>query len=570
MSETSIGRVLRQCRSAFTSVAIFSFFVNLLMLTGPIFMLQLYERVLPSQSIPTLVVLAAIVAFLYVMQAILDIIRTRLLARIGHRFDAELGPIGFNRHVQGKLRGAAVQGNPLKDLDQLRSFFSSQGPIAICDIPWLPLYIAVIYIIHPILGSIALGGAVIFVGLTVVTDRLSRGEVKRTAQIQQTRGDLADAGRRNAEVLSGMGMVNGFRRRWLEAGSTFREQSLRSADIIGTSSSISKVFRLFLQSALLAIGAYLAVLQEISPAAMIVASIIAARALQPVEIMVGNWRNILQTQQALQRLRSSLPDDPTQVRLKLPAPYQSLELQKVAVAPPNARQPIVQGVSFRLEAGNALGLIGPSGSGKSSLVRGMVGAWPIVAGQVRLDDAPTEQWDPELLGPHIGYVPQDIELFDGTIGENISRFDETATPDDILAAAELAGIHELILNLPDGYNLRLGESGNVLSAGQRQRVALARAVYKTPFLVILDEPNSNLDHDGEQALSKAIMALRERGSIVIVISHRRSILDAVDHLAVMQAGRMASFGPKDERLAALVPRSQKEPAVLNAPKEGNG
>ncbi|WP_205647818.1 type I secretion system permease/ATPase [Acuticoccus yangtzensis] len=554
MSGTSLqSRILKAARSALIGVALFSCLVNLLMLTGPIYMLQIYDRVLASGSVPTLVALSAIVVILYVFMAILDLVRQRILIRVGHTIDDEVGYTAFSTYVDApmKLGPMGEQAQPIRDVDQLRQFFSSNGMTALFDVPWMPIYLAVVFLIHPALGLLATAGALILLAIAIITDRTARSAVAQSNTAGLRRSRFAEATRRNAEVVRGMGMLDGLGSVWRSVNRAFLRANGRAAEIVSTSSVITKVFRLGLQSAVLGLGAYLAVHQYITPGAMIAASIIMSRALQPVESAVGNWRQFLSARQSYRRLSATVEAVEDIERMALPAPTKTLAAETITVIAPGSQTPIVRDVAFRLDAGQALGIIGKSGSGKSTLARAVVGVWPVVRGAVTLDGAPINQYPAGALGAHIGYLPQDVELFPGTVADNIARFDPDFAPDDVVDAARQAGVHELILSLPQGYNTMIGEAGAALSGGQRQRVGLARALYKNPFLVVLDEPNSNLDAEGDEALRTAILAVRERGGIAIVIAHRPSAVASCGHLMMLADGRVKDFGTRDEVLSRV-------------------
>lgn len=558
-----VAAVMRSCRGALTGVAAVSGVTNLLMLTGPLFMLQIYDRVLASRSVPTLVVLAGLAAGLYIFLGLLEVIRSRVLVRVGRRFEEGLGGPAFDAALTLPLRTARAQAasQPLRDLDRLRQFMSGPGPVAICDLPWLPAYLAIIFVFHPLLGWLAAAGAAVLVAATVANEAILRAPTARLARLSGTRAALAEAGRRNAEALRAMGMTGAYAARWRRTNETYLAEQQRVGDVAGGFAGTTKAFRLALQSAVLALGAWLAIRQEITPGVMIAASILVARALAPIEQAIGQWRGFLEFRQSRRRLQDTLERigaaAPATV---LPRPCARLEIAGLAVAPPGATAALVEGVRFDLRAGQGLAIIGPSGSGKSTLARALVGIWPPARGAIRLDGAEIEQWAPEALGPAIGYLPQGVELFEGTAAENIARFDPQARPEAIIDAARRAGAHDLVLSLPEGYDTPIGEGGAALSAGQRQRLALARALYGSPFLIVLDEPNASLDSEGEQALARAVLAAREAGSIVILVAHRPSALACVDQVLVMAGGRQAAFGPRDEVLRKTTMRAVPETA----------
>ncbi len=548
---SQVAAALAATRVAFSSVALLSGVSNVLMLTGPLFMLQIYDRVLASRSVPTLIALSVLVFVLYLFLGILEVVRARLLARIGMSLEDRLGPSTFGAvlDLPLKLPKSYNLSQPLRDLDQIRQFMSGLGPVAICDLPWLPIYLAILFLFDPVLGWLATAGAAILVVLAVTSELAMRAPLGEVSGLQARRSRLAEAGRLNADVLRAMGMAANYGARWQEANDRYVAAQRGVSDTTGGFSAATKVFRLALQSAVLAAGAWLAIKQVITPGVMIAASILTSRALSPIEQAIGQWRGFLTARQSRSRLEAlleKLSDD--KELLPLPAPEKMLVVSGLAVTAPGNTDPLVQNVAFRLSAGQGLGIIGPSGSGKSTLARALVGIWPPMRGAIRLDGAELDQWAPEALGPHVGYLPQDVALFDGTVAENISRFAADADPNTIIKAAQMAAVAEMILSLPDGYNTNVGTNGVALSAGQRQRIGLARALYGDPFLIVLDEPNANLDSDGEAALAKALSAARETGAIVVVITHRRNVLASVDTVLVLGNGRQVAFGPRDEVL----------------------
>jgi PrtD family type I secretion system ABC transporter len=553
-----VRAAIRRSSAAIFGVAAFSGVINILALTGSFYMLQVYDRVLTSRSIPTLVGLTVLMTGLYAANGLLDFVRVRVMSRVGVRIDNELRENAFAAVQKVSLRsrksGDGLQ--PIRDLDQIRSFLSGLGPTALFDLPWIPLYLAVVYLLHPWLGAFSLGGAILLILLTALTELRSAGPTRDAAQSSGQRIALGEAARRNAEVIKAMGLGVSMQKRWEQLNTRHMELQLKASDAVGGIGTISKVLRMLLQSGMLGLGAYLVIEGELSGGAIIASSIVMSRALAPIETSIAHWRGFVGARQAHRRLVDlfrMMGDDSEKV-LELPAPRINLIVENLTVVPPGGDRPVLQGVSFGLAAGDGLGVIGPSGSGKSSLVRAIVGAWAPVpnGGTIRLDGASLDQWSPELLGRHIGYLPQGIELFEGTIAQNISRFDEAATDAAIVEAAKIAGVHDMIVHLPGGYQAQVGEAGMLLSAGQRQRVALARALYGDPFFVVLDEPNSNLDQVGEAALTEAIMSVRKRCGIVIVVAHRPSALVSVDKVLGMFSGRVQVFGPKEEALRKLL------------------
>lgn len=549
---SELADALRRCRGAFIGIGVFTALINVLMLTGPLFMLQVYDRVLPSRSMPTLVGLAILMAVLYAIQGLLDGIRGRVLQRIGLSIDALLSARVFDAilRLPLRMRGSGDGLQPMRDLDQIRSFMGSGGPSAFFDLPWIPLYVFVCFLFHPLIGYAAIAGALIIVAISLSAEFLSRGPSRTSAMLVGPRNAELEAGRRNAEAVAAMGMGPRLRARWQATNAEYLESQQQASDRSNGLGSLARSMRMVVQSLVLGLGAYLVIYGEASAGVIIASSILVSRALAPVEFAVAHWKGFAATRLGWHRLNSLLAALPAQAAsLELPKPAKTLAVIGACAMPPGSTRMVVQDVAFALKAGDALGIIGPSGSGKSSLARLIIGAWHPVCGKVRLDGAALEQWSPERLGEHIGYLPQDVELFDGSVVDNIARFESDPDSEKVIHAAKAAGVHDLILGLPEGYETRLGEGGSALSAGQRQRVALARALYGEPFLVVLDEPNSNLDAPGEEALTNAIVGVRRRGGIVVVIAHRPSAIAAVDQVLAMANGRQVAFGPKDEVLS---------------------
>jgi PrtD family type I secretion system ABC transporter len=563
-----LAATLRACRGAIVGLAGASALINILYLSGSIYMLEIYDRVLTSRSIPTLVGLTVLVVVLFAFQGTLDLLRGRVLVRIGRSLGESLGERVYA--MIGRLALLTRTGGdglqPVRDLDQVRAFLSSGGPVALLDLPWMPFYIFICFLFHFWIGVTALIGALLIVSFTLLTELLTREPQKIVTDLSGQRQALAETSRRNAEALQAMGMGPRMAARWGELNEKFLVTYQRTSDISSGFGSLAKVMRMLLQSAVLGVGAYLVIIQEATAGIIIAGSILAARALTPVDLAIANWRGFVAFRQSWRRLSellARLPADKDQ--MELPRPAAGIAIENVSIAPPGVNRLVVQDVSFRLEKGNGLGIIGPSASGKSCLARILVGVWPAVRGTVRFDGAAIEQWSPATLGPHLGYLPQNVELLSGTVAQNIARFEAAPNADDVIAAAKAAGVHEMILRLPNGYDTEIGESGAALSAGQGQRVALARALYRDPFLVVLDEPNSNLDGEGEEALTRAILGVRARGGIVIVIAHRPSALAGVDLLMEMRQGRATIPEPKEEFVKK---RQRPMPAPMAMPMAG--
>lgn len=537
------------------ATALISGIINVLSLTSPLFMLQVYDRVLASGSVPTLVGLAVLAAAMFTVQCALEIIRARVLLRVGELFDNRLSGRVHDAVVRlpllSRLPGDGLQ--PLRDMDNIRGFLSGQGPTAFFDLPWTPLYLAICFLFHFWIGMTALIGALVLVAVTLMTNGLSRKSVRETVGHNMRRNALLDGSRRNAEVVQAMGMGSRVAERWRVANSNYLAANRVAGDISNGFGSVSRTLRVMLQSAILGVGAYLVIGQEATGGVMIASSIMMGRALAPVDLIIANWKPFLMARQSWSRLRELLARvPPASQHTVLPTPSRELRAENVTIVPPGQKMPTVAGLNFVVEAGGALGIIGASGSGKSTLVRALVNAWAPSFGKVRIDGASLDQWDPELLGHHIGYLPQGVELFDGTIGENIARFEDDPNSNAVVEAATAAGAHALILRFEKGYETPIGEGGSSLSAGQRQRIGLARALYRQPFLVVLDEPNANLDAEGEAAVVNAIAAVRARGGIAVVVAHRPSAIGAVDHVLVMDGGRQQMFGLRDDVLSKVL------------------
>ena len=555
----------------FVSVAVFSGVINVLALSGSFYMLQVYDRVLPSQSIGTLVGLTVLMVALYVINGMLEYFRARIMSRIGTRVDKNLTPRVFQavQILPLRSRGGGDGMQPIRDLDSVRSFMSGMGPTALFDLPWMPVYLTFVYFLHPTLAIVATCGALVLILLTIMTEYRSSKPIKAASASGGQRLALAEMARRNAEVTYAMGISPHIQQRYEVLNDEYLSQQLKASDAAGGIGNITKVIRMILQSAVLGLGAYLVVKQELSGGSIIAGSITVSRALAPIETAIAHWKGFVSARLAAKRLADLLTaaEEMTQDKVDLPAPKRTLQVEALVVAPPGTPEPILKGVAFALERGDALGVIGPSGSGKSTLARALVGVWRPVnpAGAVRIDGASLNQWASEKLGRHIGYMPQDVELFDGNIAENIARFDPNATSEAVVAAAKAAGSHELIVRMAHGYQTRIGEAGRSLSGGERQRVALARAMYNDPFLVILDEPNASLDAAGDAALTEAILSVRKRGGIAVVIAHRPSALAAVNKVLVLANGQTRAFGPKDEVLRNILQTVPPGTAAL----EGN-
>ena len=570
---SELAVALGACRRAFIAIALFSGMSNILMLAGALFMLEVYDRVLPSRSVPTLVALLILVVGLYSAQGFIDTIRSRILVRIGNSLDEAMSMRVYNAVVRLPLKlGNRGEGSqPIRDLDTVRGFLSGIGPVALFDLPWMPVYLIICFVFHPYIGLTALLGALILITITVFTEMTTRRPTRTTTQFAVARSALLEASRRNAEAIIAMGMVGRIANRWNDLNVKYIASSQRASDIAGGLGAISKVLRLMLQSAILAVGAWLVINQQSTAGIIIAGSILGARALAPVDLAIANWRGFVAARQSWERLSRLLAHLPPETApMPLQPPQRTLVVQAAAVTVPGTQKVICQDINFTLTGGKALGVIGPTASGKSSLARMLVGVWSPVRGTVRLDGASIDQWDPEALGQHVGYLPQDVELFPGNVAQNIARFEDPPHPEAVLAAARAAGVHDMIVNLPEGYETSIGEHGTALSAGQAQRIGLARALYRDPFLVVLDEPNSNLDAEGDEALTQAILGVRARGGITVVVAHRPSAISGVDYILIMAKGRQQQFGPKEEILNRVIPPPAAPRALKVVPEKQGG
>jgi PrtD family type I secretion system ABC transporter len=566
MLSTNLNAGLRELRAArgensklFLVVALFSVFSNLLMLTSPLYMLQVYDRVLGSRSVETLVGLTVLVVFLYIIMGILENARSRVMARVGARFQSRLD----HRVFEAVMRKAAVRpdettASGLRDLEAVQKFISSPAFTAFFDLPWTPIFFFAIFAFHPLLGWMAIAGGVILVGVTLLNQRLTREPLLRAAGGTLRADGMGDQIRSEAEMVQALGMREAAFTRWQKLRADALEQHITSTDVGGTFSSITKTFRLFLQSAMLGLGAWIVLRGEMTPGAMIAGSILMGRALAPVEMLVGQWAMVQRAQKGwntLAQLLSEVPPEPQ--RTPLPKPAAKLDVQNLTLVAPGEQQAALRMVSFTVEPGQAVGVIGPSGAGKSSLARALTGVWRPAGGKIRLDGATLDQYDPTVLGQLIGYLPQRVQLFDGTIAENIARLDPQMDPAAVVDAAKKAAAHDMILKLPEGYDTRVSANGGRLSGGQMQRIGLARAMYGNPQILVLDEPNSNLDNEGSQALNAAIRAMKTEGRSVLIMAHRPAAIQECDTLLMLDNGTRAAFGSKEDVLRQVVKNSQQ-------------
>ncbi|WP_336485517.1 type I secretion system permease/ATPase [Methylobacterium nigriterrae] len=560
---------IKATRPVFVTAIVFSFFINLLMFVSPLYMLQIYDRVLGSRNETTLVGITVIAAFALVVYALLEMLRSRLLVRGGILFDEKIASPIFGAVHRGNLRnpegGHAVA---LRDVDAVREFLTGSGLLAFCDAPWTPIFLLACFILHPWFGWMAIIGGLVIFALTILNEVVTKRELAAAGQASNAAGQYAQATFRNGEVLQAMGMLGALRSLWGHRHREVLALQAVASDRAGLIVASTKFVRMFLQTLILGVGAYLAIHREISPGSMIAASIIIGRALAPVELLVANWKGFTAVRASYGRLVRLIElAGPEPERMNLPRPKGQIDAENLVVTAPGKQQAIVRGVSFRLAPGTIVGVVGPSAAGKSSLARAVTGVWPIIGGSLRIDGSDLSHWDPQALGRHIGYLPQDVELFAGTVAQNIARFEEIDEA-AVIAVAQKAGCHELIQSLPDGYNTQIGIGGQALSGGQRQRIALARAMYGNPSFIVLDEPNASLDAAGEEALMQAVQELKRMGTTIMIVTHKVNILTAVDAVLVMNSGTVQAYGPREEILGRVAgPRvvPTPAPAVAGAP-----
>ncbi len=564
--QKELARVLTSFKRTFRTVGVFSAVINLLMLTPALYMLQLYDSVLTSRNEMTLLMLTLIMLGAYVFMGALEFVRSFILIRIGAQFDMKLNRRVYTAAFEQNLRQInSNAGQALQDLTNLRQFLTGNALFAFFDTPWFPVYLSVIFLFDVWLGVLALFGTVVLVLLAYINEKISRELLAEANSVAVASTTLASNNLRNAEVIEAMGMLPNLQARWYTLHSRFLSLQAQASEKSGAVTAISKSASVMLQSLILGLGALLVLDDSISPGMMIAGSILFGKAIAPVQLLISVWRQFGSTRSAYERLSGLLEENPVrEAGMALPKPAGKVSVENVMAGPPGSKIATIKGLSFTIAPGEVLGIIGPSGSGKSTLARLLVGVWPAMTGKVRLDGADVYQWNKDELGPYIGYLPQDIELFSGTISENIARFGKIDA-DQVILAARRAGVHEMILTMPKGYDTVLGEGGGGLSGGQKQRIGLARAMYGDPSLIVLDEPNSNLDDAGEQALLAAILDLRKRGKTIVVITHRTRILSATTNLLLLHEGITKLFGPTDQVMAALARQQQGEEAKPVSP-----
>ncbi len=559
LPENNLQAALRVCKSSFISVGFFSLFVNALMLVPTFFMIQVSGRVVPSSSVSTLVMLTLILTVLMLTLGSLEWVRSRIMVRISNRLDALLSHdvyrASFRRALDSGGMDASAQS--LNYLTSLRQFLSGNGLFAFFDAPWLPIYVAVMFMFHPLYGWVTVGCAIVLICLAVLNQRFT-GKALVEANKENVAASLHTTKTlRNAEVIESMGMLRTLMSRWAKRQRKVLRLQSYASDKSGIITSVSKTFRQWTQSMMLALGAYLVITHEITPGLLMAGSLLLGRALSPIDQMIGSWKGFVGARVQYNRLNETLEKLSAEAeRMKLPAPQGHIQVENLIVTPPGAKTPVIRNISFVAPAGTVVGIVGPSAAGKSTLVRALMGVWAPQHGVVRLDGADISAWDKHELGPHVGYLPQDIELFEGSISENIARF-EAIDAEKTVHAAKVAGVHEMILMLPDGYDTVIGSDGINLSGGQRQRIGLARALYGNPRLIVLDEPNSNLDDVGERALGVALQKIKETGATVFIVSHRPNILARLDRVMVLSAGTISLYGAREQVIAELAAQQAK-------------
>ncbi|WP_323615055.1 type I secretion system permease/ATPase [Pseudomonas putida] len=558
-SENNLQTALKACRSSFLSVGFFSFFVNTLTLVPTFFMIQVSGRVVPSSSSSTLIMLTLIMTVLLATLGSLEWVRSRIMVRISNRLDVLLSRDVYRASFKRALNsgGGDATAQSLNDLTSLRQFFTGPGVFAFFDAPWFPIYTTIMFLFHPWFGCMTLACGAVLTALAVVNHRVTSQALASANKENVTSNLITTKTLRNAEVIESMGMLDTLMNRWAKRQRKVLMLQSQASDKGGAVSSLSKIFRLWSQSIMLAIGAYLVINHEINPGLLMAGSLLLGRALSPIDQMIGSWKGVVAAKVQYDRLNKVMDDlNKEPERMPLPAPEGHIQVENLIVAPPGAKAPVLRSISFVAPAGSVVGIVGPSAAGKSTLVRALMGIWPPQHGVVRLDGADISTWDKQALGPYVGYLPQDIELFEGSISENIARFDKV-DPEKVVQAAQMAGVHEMILMLPDGYDTVIGKDGVNLSGGQRQRIGLARAVYGNPRLIVLDEPNSNLDDVGERALGVALQKLKETGATVFIVSHRPNILTRLDRILVMAGGTISMYGERDRVIAELAAQQAK-------------
>ncbi len=553
--DSELKETLKKSKDSFYYAGFVSMFINILMLVPSLYMLQLYDRVLASRSEYTLLMLTIITVALFAMLGSLEIVRSRILVRVGNKIDAELSGRIFNAmfELANKYPGRASS-QAMNDLTQIRQFMTGTPLFAFFDAPWMPIYIGILFIFDVYFGIFAIFASIVILSLTLINDKKTKEELENSNKVYQNSMNFINHSLRNAEVIEAMGMHENVRKRWFAKYAEFLNRQSKASDEAGLWANISKTLRMLFQSLILGLGGWLVIEGHLTPGMMIAGSIIMGRALAPLDLLTNTWKQFINAKQSYFRLEALLNDFPkTKAPTPLPAPKGNISVENLIVLPPNSQIPSLKGITMSISAGELVAVIGPSAAGKSTLARTILGVWQPHSGKVRIDSAELSHYNKTELGKYIGYLPQDIELFEGTVSENIARYNDP-DPEKVVAAAQIAGVHDMILHLPKGYDTPIGAGGATLSGGQRQRIGLARALYDFPKIVVLDEPNSNLDDIGEQALVNAILYLKQKGTTVILITHRPAILNITDKIALLVDGTLKMYGPSADVIAALTPQ----------------
>jgi len=569
--ESKLESILKDTRKWFFYAGLFSLFINILMLVPSFYMLQVYDRVMQSRSLETLLLLTLLVALLFATMGILQILRSKILVRISNRIDMELNGTVYDAIFElARLQPGRITAQPISDLTKLRQFMSGAGVFAFFDTPWFPIYLFVMYMFSPSLAAFTILAAIVIFAFTIINERGTKKGLEKANSLFNQSSSFLNKNIQNAEVIHALGMHSAIKKRWYQKHIGFLKTQSEASDIAGKWANISKTTRQFFQSLTYGIGAYLAIKGEISPGTIIAGAVLMGRALAPLDLLTGSWKGFVEARGAYGRLNELLKEfHEKEESMELPPPKGDLNIERIVVVPPLSKTPVIKGISMEIPRGHIVGLVGPSGSGKSTFARAMLGVWPLMSGTVRLDGADIHKWDSQKLGPYLGYLPQDIELFEGTIAENIARFGEVDSK-KVVEAAQIAGVHEMILKFPKGYDTKIGPGGIGLSGGQRQRVGLARAIYKNPIFVVLDEPNSNLDREGEIALANTIKYLKTQGTTVVIITHKTEILLSTDLIAVLNEGLLSVYGKSSEVLLKLgIIKSEPKKIVKNQEKKAS-
>ena len=562
---SELEKALKKVKSSFIAIGVYSFFLNILMLSSTIYMLAVYDVVMPSKSLDTLLVVTLVILIFFVGMALLEYVRSKIMLHVSNKLDALLNRKIFDATFELAIRNPGkANAAPMRDFNTVKQFLTGSAVFAVFDAPWFPIYLAIMFVFDPVYGFYGLGATAIIIILTILNGKATKKGLEHSNNMYQKSVEHFSNTVRNVEVVEAMGMKRALFKKWMEKHFEYIETHTQASSVASMYNNASKTFRMMASSLMYGVGALLAIGGHISPGMIIAGAVLLGRALAPISQLVASWKTFSSARISYKRLNELLLEfDEIEERISLPEPEGKIEFQNVVVVPPLAQKPVLKNISFTINPGESVGVIGPSAAGKSTLAKAAVGVWPVVNGSVRVDGADIKHYNRDELGEHIGYLPQDIELFEGTIAENIARF-RSEDPQKIIEAAKLSGTHDLILNLPNGYETRVGPGGASLSGGQKQRIGLARAVYGMPKMVILDEPNSNLDDAGEYALMMALRVLKQRGTTLLFITHRKNLLALADKIAVVKDGMLSLYGPRDEVLTALSPNAQNNQAQQKA------